>query len=226
MRDEFFCQKALLGEKSQEKLKQAKIAIVGLGGLGSAVAHLLVRMGVGSLHLYDADIISLSNLSRQHLYRKTDLQKKKVLVAKEQLLLLNPNCNISCYDHMITQIDDFKDNNIDMIIDGTDNFAARKIINLFCEKEKIPWIHGAAIEETGTIIVFDPKLENQKSFSEVYNGKEEDLHDCGTGIIISTTTIIASIQARFAIDLILKNDKKQKIYRFNGTLMSLESYEL
>lgn len=226
MRDEYFCQNALLGKESKNIFKNAKITIVGLGGLGSAITHLLVRMGIKTLYLYDADIVSLSNLARQHLYTKKDLQRKKVEVAKEQLSQINPSCNIITHNTFIESEDDFKEEDTNIIIDGTDNFAARKIIDLFSKKIGCPWIHGAAIEEKGTVIVFDPRRSDFKSFEDVYKGKEKDFHDCSSGVIISTTTIIASMQARLAVKILLNKQLKQRIYRFNGVSLTVESFSL
>jgi len=130
-----------IGKEGQEKLRKAKIGIVGLGGLGSALAIHMVRAGIGELRLIDEDIVDESNLQRQILYDEKDIGKGKISVAKEKLKRMNSQVEIKVYNEKLNRenISDFS--NVDIILDGSDNMVTRFLINDFCMKIKKPWIY-------------------------------------------------------------------------------------
>ncbi|RLG01787.1 MAG: adenylyltransferase [Thaumarchaeota archaeon] len=145
------------GVNEQIKLKQASILIAGVGGLGSAAAYYLVAAGVGKVKLVDEGRIELSNLNRQILYSTNDLGKLKVTVASRRLRDLNPEVDIVGISEKISESTInglLKD--IDLVIDGQDNFKTRFLINEECVKKKIPLIHAAVYGFEGRLMTIIP----------------------------------------------------------------------
>ena len=126
-----------IGPKGQKKILLSKILIVGVGGLGCPAAESLVRAGVGTIGLIDNDIVNLSNIHRQSLFNTNDIKKLKVSVAAKKLKLINPLTIIKTYK---TKLDKKNIKNIikkyELIIDGSDNFKTKFLINDYCIKSK------------------------------------------------------------------------------------------
>ena len=146
-----------VGEAGQQKLLQSKILIVGAGGLGSPSAYYLAAAGVGTIGLVDFDIVSGSNLQRQILHNTKSIGKLKVESAKETLHALNPEIKIQTHpveltDQNIKTI--FKD--YDLILDGSDNFPTRYLINDTCVVFQKPFVHGSVHRFEGQVTVFWP----------------------------------------------------------------------
>ena len=146
-----------VGEEGQKKIKAAKVLVVGAGGLGSPVSFYLTAAGVGTIGIVDFDTVSASNLQRQILYSTNDLGREKVVLAAEKLRALNPNVNVVPYNLKLT-----KENaeeifrNYDMVLDGTDNFATRYIINEVCVKLEMPYFFGAIMRFSGQLTTIMP----------------------------------------------------------------------
>jgi molybdopterin/thiamine biosynthesis adenylyltransferase len=139
-----------IGIKGQEKLKNASVLVIGAGGLGSPILMYLVSAGIGRLGIADDDTVSLSNLSRQVLYDTTDIGKKKALVAKTKLEKMNPNTYITVYPQRISEENApriFPQYNA--VVDATDNFESRYIINENAVKFNKPLFIGAVGKFTG-----------------------------------------------------------------------------
>ena len=148
------------GKEAQEKLSVAKILMIGAGGLGCPALQYLVGAGVGTLGIVDFDTVSITNLHRQTLYTTDDLGKFKVEVAAKKLNALNPEIKIVNYPTQLTNqnaLDIFKD--YDIIIDGTDNFSTRYLVNDACVLLDKPLIYGAVMRFEGQVGVFN--LENK-----------------------------------------------------------------
>jgi len=148
----------IFGKKAQEKLKKAKVAIVGLGGLGSPISIYLTAAGIGQLLLIDGKKPELSNLNRQILYGKEDLyQKGKPVLAKAKLKQLNSQVKIRTYSKRIGKenIEDLL-NDADIVVDALDNFETRYLLNEFCVKSKKPLIHAAVEGFYGQITTILP----------------------------------------------------------------------
>ena len=145
-----------IGEEGQLKLKNARVLIVGAGGLGAPVALYLCAAGVGTIGLADNDTVALSNLQRQILYSTDIIGESKTLHAKKLLKNLNPNVNIQLVNDRITMQNamDIIDN-YDIIVDATDNFRSRYLISSYCQKLDKPMIHGAIEEFSGLVSVFN-----------------------------------------------------------------------
>ena len=125
-----------IGEAGQQKLANARVLIVGLGGLGCPVALYLAAAGVGELGLCDPDTVELSNLQRQILYKEADCGELKVSCAKRELSALNPHLQINSYADKVSA--EILSNNFDIVVDCTDNLAARQLINQHCVARKKP----------------------------------------------------------------------------------------
>lgn len=148
-----------VGVKGQAKLAQAKVLVIGTGGLGSPAAMYLAAAGIGNIGLVDYDVVELSNLQRQILHGTKDIGKLKVLSGEEALSDLNPDVQVTTYREKIhsgniTQIID--DLDYDFIIDGTDNFPAKFLINDACVLLKKPFSHAGIIQFFGQTMTYVP----------------------------------------------------------------------
>ena len=146
-----------IGAKGQKKLLNAKVLIIGAGGLGAPAAMYLAAAGVGMIGIADADEVDLSNLQRQIIHATKDLGKPKVQSAKEIMNDLNPDVTVNTYHTFVTSgnireiIRDY-----DFIIDGTDNFPAKFLINDACVMEKKPFSHAGIIRFKGQLMTYVP----------------------------------------------------------------------
>ena len=145
-----------LGENGQEKLKNAKVLIVGVGGLGSPIALYLTGAGVGNIGLIDDDVVSESNLQRQVLYSEAEVGMPKAIQAQKRLNALNSQIKIDAYNTRLT-----KENaeeiigKYDIVVDGCDNFKTRYIINDTCVKLGKTYVYGAIRAFDGQVSVFN-----------------------------------------------------------------------
>lgn len=205
-------QAAFIGPKNQEKLKQATVAIIGVGALGSASAHLLTRMGIGKLILCDDDVVADHNLGRQHMYTKEDVGTKKVIALKERLLAITDDISIEIHDVRIDESSISCCENATMILDGTDNHATRRIIDSFCKSHNLPWVHAAAIEDKGTVVYMPTSV----SYDTIYQGKEKDQHCEISGVLATTTTMVASLQTQISLLVLIGEEVPLVMYRLSG----------
>ena len=132
-----------IGEAGQQKLSNARVLIVGLGGLGCPVALYLAAAGIGELGLCDPDTVELSNLQRQILYTEADCEQLKVSCAKRELSALNPNLQINSYADKVSV--EILSNNYDIVVDCTDNLAARQLINQHCVAKRKAFVSASAL---------------------------------------------------------------------------------
>ncbi len=146
-----------VGIEGQEKILNSKVLIIGVGGLGSPAALYLAAAGVGTLGLVDGDVVDLSNLQRQVIHFTPDVNKPKVLSAKEKIAQINPDVSVVTYqervfaNNIINIIKDY-----DFVIDGTDNFPAKFLINDACVFEKKPFSHGGILRFDGQTLTSIP----------------------------------------------------------------------
>ena len=194
-----------IGKDGQKKLKSGRVAIVELSAIGTAVANNLARAGVGYIRLIDGDYIDVSELQRQSLYTEEDAREErmKAAVLKEYLQQVNSEIEI---DAQIAVLDSgnidslFED--VDLIIDATDSFETRLLINEACVALGKPWIYGGALAASGMTMNFLPG-EDQPCF-KCFIGDEEyvpgEQPTCATeGVLHSTTSMIASLQSAEAL---------------------------
>jgi adenylyltransferase/sulfurtransferase len=207
-----------IGEAGQKKLLNARVLVCGAGGLGSPALTYLAAAGIGHIGLCDFDVISPSNLNRQILYIPAEIGKQKAQIAKEKLEKFNLDVKIRTYSERLTEDtaeDIFK--NYDVLIDATDNFPSRYLINTAAYKNSVPLICGAVCEFEGILTTIVPK-ENTSCFQCIYPLKPSaDMISKTFGILGAIAGIIGTMQALEAIKLILGlHCLKNKILIFNG----------
>ncbi|MDO4344881.1 MAG: molybdopterin-synthase adenylyltransferase MoeB [Eubacteriales bacterium] len=146
-----------VGAKGQKKLLNAKVLIIGAGGLGAPAAMYLAAAGVGTIGIADADDVDLSNLQRQIIHSTEDVGKPKVQSAKETMERMNPDVKVNIY-HMFVDASNIREliREYDFIIDGTDNFPAKFLINDACVLEKKPFSHAGIIRFKGQLMTYVP----------------------------------------------------------------------
>lgn len=146
-----------VGGKGQKKIGQAKVLIVGAGGLGSPIALYLAAAGVGTLGLIDADVVDLSNLQRQIIHHTSDIGRPKVLSAQEKMVAINSDVKVVPYQENLDADNALKIfNDFDYVIDGTDNFPAKFLINDAAHFSKKPLIHGGILRFEGQLFTILP----------------------------------------------------------------------
>ncbi len=146
-----------VGVEGQEKLKAAKVFLIGSGGLGSPVALYLAAAGVGTLGLIDFDVVDFSNLQRQIIHSTSSVNTPKVESAKKRLEEVNPNVVVKTYNEMLTRDNIMKlIKDYDIIVDGTDNFQTRYLVNDACVFTKKPFVYGSIFRFEGQATVFYP----------------------------------------------------------------------
>jgi adenylyltransferase/sulfurtransferase len=189
-----------IGTEGQEKLKTAKVLVIGAGGLGTPVLQYLAAAGVGNIGICDNDYVDESNFHRQIMYGASDLGKLKTIVAKEKLKLLNPMVEFNIHNIQIKEENAINIlGNYHLVIDCTANPVSRKIIFETCKNKGIKLVTGSIFRYEGKIMVFDPSKEtDSKIFQDFIQEKKED-----SGIIGVVPGIIGCIQASEAIKLIL-----------------------
>jgi molybdopterin/thiamine biosynthesis adenylyltransferase len=146
-----------IGVEGQQKIMESKVLIIGAGGLGAPVALYLAAAGVGTIGIVDGDVVDLTNLQRQVIHFTADVNKSKVLSAKEKIELLNPDVNVVTYHKLVTSenileiIEDY-----DFVIDGTDNFPTKFLINDACVMAEKPFSHGGILRFEGQTMTYTP----------------------------------------------------------------------
>lgn len=196
-----------IGEAGQEKLLAAKVLVVGAGGLGSPVLFYLAAAGVGNIGVIDDDVVELSNLQRQVIHNVKNLNQKKVLSAKEKISALNPDVNLEIFPERANRDSLRKISaNYDFILDATDNFPTRFIINEICFEQKKPLIFAAVKGLLGQVSVFK-SYENNNPCYACFNPNIVDenfsLPLSEKGILGSVAGTIGALQATTTIKEIL-----------------------
>jgi molybdopterin-synthase adenylyltransferase len=196
-----------IGVLGQKKILSSKVLIVGAGGLGSPVAEFLSRAGIGLLGIIDDDKVSLSNLHRQSLYNSSDIGKFKVKIAKNKIKKINPNTKVITYKIRLNDKNFMKIiNDYDYIVDGSDNFKTKFLLNDFCIKFKKILVTGAISKFDGHIFTFnfkDKKVPCLRCFFQESNISDELLNCESEGILGTVAGIIGSIQANEILKKIL-----------------------
>ena len=195
-----------VGVVGQKKILNSKVLIVGAGGLGCPVADYLSRAGVGTIGIADFDKINLSNIHRQNLYNSNDIGKYKVDVVKEKIKSINPLVKIKTYKKKITEKNL---NNIikifDIIVDGSDNFKTKFLLNKYAIKYKKIFIVGAINKFDGHVFTFNFKDKKTPCLKCFYQSEPSDeILNCeAEGIIGPVAGIIGNIQANEVLKKIL-----------------------
>lgn len=194
-----------VGDAGQQKLLNAKVLMIGAGGLGCPALQYLTAGGIGTIGIVDADTVSESNLQRQILFSTNDVGRKKVEAAKDRLSALNPDVSIKIYpvslvaENAIEIIEEF-----DLVIDGTDNFATRYLVNDVCVKLDKSFVYGAIHKFEGQVSVFNYRggptyrclFPDPPSQSQIPNCSD-------VGVLGVLPGVIGTLQATEAIKVIL-----------------------
>lgn len=193
-----------IGKEGQLKIKNAKVLVIGVGGLGTSVLTYLSAAGIGTLGICDNDLVSESNFHRQIIYGATDLGKQKAIVAKQKLQLFNSNVEYNIHNIFINDSNNnFLLKNYDIVVDCTDNLEARLSIDKASRELKVPMVYAGVYKFEGQISVFNYHMGI--SFSEfltesVYPGEIQKASE--TGIIGVIPGIAGCIQANEVIKII------------------------
>ncbi len=199
-----------IGIIGQKKIQNSKILIVGAGGLGCPSADLLTRAGVGLIGVIDYDKISLSNIHRQTLFNSKDVGKYKVKVLKKKLNLINKEVKINIYNLKANEKNFEKIiNKYDIIVDGSDNFKTKFLLNKFSIKFKKKLIVGAISKFDGHVFTFNFNSKKTPCLKCFYQSQPSDeILNCESeGILGSTANIVGAIQANEVLKSILKIGK-------------------
>jgi len=210
-----------IGTKGQEILLSTRVLIVGCGALGSSHSEMLARAGVGNLRIVDRDFVEFSNLQRQTLFSESDAENRlpKAVAAQNRLAEVNPSINVEAIvaDINASNIDSLvKD--CDIVIDGSDNFQLRYLVNDACVKHSIPWVYGSAVSSYGSAMTIIPRETPclRCVFEEMPDAGSSPTCDTA-GVIMPIISTISAIQVSEAIKLLV-NDRDS----LHRTLMQID----
>ena len=214
-----------IGTVGQKKIIQSKVLIIGMGGLGCPVAEFLTRAGVGTLGIVDYDNVDLSNIHRQSLYNVSDIKKSKVLIAKKKLKKINSKTNIICHNIRINKKNLTKIiKKYDYVVDGSDNFETKFLINDFSKKFQKYLVTGAISKFDGHIFTFDFKNKETPCIRSFFQERKvsDDILNCEyEGVLGTVAGIIGTIQANEILKKILNIGKN-----LNGNILILDLLNL
>ena len=202
-----------VGTFGQKKIINSKVLIIGAGGLGCPVADLLARSGVGKIGIMDYDKVSLSNIHRQTLYTAKDINKFKVDIVKKRLNLINKCIKINTYNRKASEKNLINIiNKYDIIVDGSDNFKTKFLLNKYALKFKKVLIVGAISKFDGHIFTFDFNSKKSPCLKCFYQSEPSDeILNCeAEGILGSTANIVGAIQVNEVLKKILNIGKDLK----------------
>lgn len=214
-----------IGDDGQEQLEQARVAVLGVGALGTHAADSLARAGVGYLRLVDRDLPELSNLQRQILFDSEDVESgvPKAVAAARRLERVNPEIEIDprVTDINATNIEELIQD-VDLIVDGSDNFELRYLLNDAAVKHSVPWIYGGVISTHGMTMTIRPGETPCLRCVFPESPAPGDAPTCDTaGVLGPAVALVSSIQSAEAIKLLTGNTDA-----LNRSLLMLEIWEL
>ena len=190
----------------QEKLLGSHALVIGAGGLGSAAAPYLAAAGVGHITLIDHDEVELTNLQRQIMHAESSVGKSKVASGKAFLQRLNSSIQIETIQAKATAslLDELLPS-VDIVLDCTDNFSTRHMINAACVQHQTPLVSGSALKLDGQLSVFDPRNANSPCYACIFSPDEEfEEVSCATmGIFSPLVGIIGAMQAAQALQVLI-----------------------
>ncbi|PKH05796.1 HesA/MoeB/ThiF family protein [Moritella sp. Urea-trap-13] len=224
-----------VGEQGQLALRDAKVLIVGVGGLGAPVALYLASAGVGHLYLADDDHVELSNLQRQIIFTQQQLKQAKVSAAKVSLSQLNPHIEVTAYAQRLTlesanneMLEMFEQ--VDLVIDCTDNMPTRQTINKICVMQKTPLIVGAGIRMEGQLISFNAQQADSACYHCLYPFEQTaETNNCSTsGVLGPLVGVIGSLQALEAIKYLtgMPVSSLNRLMRFDGKTLQWQHFSV
>lgn len=196
---------AQVGQTGQLKIAEARVLIIGVGGIGCAAASYLASSGVGQLTLNDFDSVDATNLGRQILFTPDDVGANKARTAARRLAAMNPDTQIAVVEErldakaMSTAVA-----SADVVLDGSDNFATRFLVNDACVVAGACLVSGAAIRLEGQVAVFGPDYTTSPCYRCLYEDTDESLHNCaGNGVLAPVPGVIGTMMAVEALKQIV-----------------------
>jgi molybdopterin/thiamine biosynthesis adenylyltransferase len=195
------------GEEKQKILLNSKVLVVGAGGLGCPVSVYLCASGVGSITIVDDDKVSLSNLQRQILYKTKDQKQSKAVLSKEYLEGINDDCSVHAIEERLNEgnIENIM-KDIDIVIDASDNFNTRYLLNDFCLRHKKTLISGAVVHYDGQVSVFKAYEDDMPCYQCLYPEKPQpqDVPSCADSAVLSPVAgVIGTLMATECIKELL-----------------------
>ncbi len=219
-----------IGKTGQQRLLEAHVLIVGLGGLGSPAAVYLAGAGVGKLSFADFDTVELSNLQRQIAHTTQRVGDLKTHSAKAASHAINPHIDINVIDYALEQDElDELIPSCSAVLDCSDNFPTRFAVNAACVKHKVPLITGAAIRFDGQVMVVRPDKQESPCYRCLYTEGDETAETCAqTGILGPVVGLIGCIQALEAIKVLcdIGDDLSGRLLLFDGLGMEFNEIQL
>lgn len=219
-----------IGEQGQIALRNAKVLIVGVGGLGNPVSLYLAAAGVGTLYLADGDNIELSNLPRQIQFCEENINQNKADIAAEKLNAQYPDSEIEAIDEMLDkELCDYYLPQVDLVLDCSDNITTRYLINQACVTHKVPLVVGAATGFDGQQLVIDPRDKNSACYHCLFPASEKaPTNNCQTiGILGPVLAIVAGMQALQAIKLLTGNNAQiNQLSLFDGLSNQWQQFKM
>lgn len=218
-----------IGESGQQKLNGSKVFIVGMGGLGSPVALYLAAAGVGKMRIADFDVVEESNLQRQIIHSHGDIGELKAESAASSLREINPNIEVETLDYSLDYENFLENSNdIDLLIDCTDNFPSRFELNEVSLQTRIPLVSGAAIRWEGQVTSFDPRNENSPCYQCLYLDKNIESATCEMeGVTAPLVGVIGTMQAMEAMNILLgESQLNGVIWLFDARSMDWQRMKL
>ncbi|EZQ06956.1 MULTISPECIES: HesA/MoeB/ThiF family protein [Acidianus] len=213
-----------LGIDVQERIMESKVAVVGCGALGSSLAELLGRLGVGEITIIDADIVEMSNLHRTHLFTEKDLMRPKAIVCKEKIEEINSEVKINAVLDIVDQtnaLDIVKGK--DIVFDALDSVNYRLILNDACVANKVPLIYAGISGEYGTVKLIVP---GKTSCLSCFMTPGEGSNSCE---IIGTTSIVPTVMASLQVQLYLnylRREVQDEMILFDFRTMNMEKVKI
>lgn len=219
-----------IGEQGQKNIISSRVLIIGMGGLGSPASMYLASAGVGHIVVSDFDRVELSNLQRQIVHRTSDIGELKALSAKKTLLTINPNMQVTAIDWELSEEELFEQVKLaDVVLDCSDNFPTRYLVNRTCVKMKTPLVSGAAIKMEGQIATYIPSHKDSPCYQCLYGDDLENAPTCSEeGVASPVVGIIGSMQAMQAM-LVLTNSYQSlvgKLLLFDAMHMEWRSVKI
>jgi sulfur-carrier protein adenylyltransferase/sulfurtransferase len=220
-----------VGVQGQQRLNQAKVVVVGAGGLGSPVLFYLAAAGIGQITIIDGDVIDRSNLQRQILHKDHDVGSSKAESAARALQALNPTINIIiCRDYLSVSNAELLIKGSDVVVDATDNFEARYLLSDTCHRLQIPWVYAAIHRFEGQLSVFDSR--QQSTVRACYRclfpqePDAENAPNCAeAGVLGVLPGVMGSLQANEVIKLILDIGERTSGRLLHFDALSMKFFE-
>lgn len=212
-------------DEQQQRLAESRITVVGAGGLGSAALNYLVAAGVGFIRIIENDFVSLSNLQRQILYTTDDLGRAKASAATDRLSRINPQCQIDAVtDRLDTLNAETLLSGSQLVVDCTDNYATRYVIDDFCSARRVPMIYGTAEQIGGQVSVFNTGRAG--SYRDLYPTAPAQKSE--VGVLPPMVGIVGSFQALEAIKLLtgIGSGLDGRLLSIDGRTLQITLFEI